>query len=141
MVTAVDTSVLVDVLLDDPQHGQPSAAALRQAAVEGTLVLCEAAEAEITPVLNPGELAEFMADWKPSFSAGSEASACLAGEMFRLHLARGGKRGRVVPDFLIAAHAQVHAGRLLPRDRGCYRDYFSQLVLWYPAAATQPKTE
>lgn len=142
MVTAVDTSVLVDVLLDDPQHAQSSAAALRQAAAEGALVLCEAALAEIVPVLSPGELPEFMADWELGFSAGSEASAGLAGEMFRLHLARGGKRGRVVPDFLIAAHAQVHAGRLLARDRGYYRDYFHQLVLWYPAADTaQPQTK
>ena len=45
-----------------------------------------------------------------------------------------GKRGRVVPDFLIAAHAQLLADRLLARDRGYYRDYFARLVLWDPAA-------
>lgn len=62
----------------------------------------------------------------------SHASALLAGEMFRVYLQRGGKRGRVVPDFLIAAHAQTHAQRLLARDRGYYRDYFKQLTLWDP---------
>ena len=142
MVTAVDTSVLVDVLLDDPQHAQASAAALRQAGAEGRLALCEATLAEITPVLEARLLAEFLADWKLGFSAGSEASARLAGEMFRLHLTRGGKRGRVVPDFLIAAHAQVHADRLLARDRGYYRDYFNDLVVWYPTAdSRQPQTK
>ena len=57
------------------------------------------------------------------------------GEMFRAYLARGGKRGRVTPDFLIAAHAQCHASRLLARDRGYYRDYFSHLKLWDMASS------
>lgn len=56
--------------------------------------------------------------------------------MFRAYLQRGGKRGRAVPDFLIAAHAQHHAQRLLARDRGYYRDYFTQLHLWDPTRAS-----
>jgi hypothetical protein len=38
MVTAVDGSVLLDVLLNDPQHAGCSIAALRQAASEGSLM-------------------------------------------------------------------------------------------------------
>jgi hypothetical protein len=53
--------------------------------------------------------------------------------MFALYLERGGKRGRVVPDFLIAAHAQNHASGLLARDRGYYRDYFTHLKIIEPA--------
>jgi predicted nucleic acid-binding protein len=56
--------------------------------------------------------------------------------MFRIYLQRGGKQNRVVPDFLVAAHAQTHAQRLLARDRGYYRDYFKQLQLWDPSAAS-----
>ena len=43
-----------------------------------------------------------MSDWSLTFVPSSQASATLAGEMARTCLERGGKRGRVVPDFLIA---------------------------------------
>ena len=136
MVTAVDTSVLLDVLLNDPQHSGPSIAALRQAANEGSLIICETVLAEIVPTLAPPDLPQFLADWNLTFTASSQLSALLAGEMFRTYLQRGGKRGRVVPDFLIAAHAQYHAQRLLARDRGYYRDYFTRLQLWDPTPAS-----
>ena len=134
MVTAVDTSVLLDVLLNDPQHAPASIAALHRAAAEGSLTICEVALAEIIPVLRAGDLVQFLADWNLTFSPSTQQVATLAGEMFRVYLDRGGKRGRVVPDFLIAAHAQQLADRLLARDRGYYRDYFKQLDLWNPSA-------
>jgi predicted nucleic acid-binding protein len=135
MVTAVDSSVLLDVLLNDQQHAPPSIAALRQAANEGSLIICETTLAEIVPTLSVADLPQFLSDWSLAFVPSSQASATLAGEMFRAYLARGGKRGRVVPDFLIAAHAQTHGNRLLARDRGYYRDYFTQLKLWDPGSS------
>ena len=51
MVTAIDTSVLLDVLLDDPRHAPASIAAWRRASVEGSLILCEIVLAEIAPTL------------------------------------------------------------------------------------------
>jgi len=136
MVTAVDTSVLLDVLLNDPQHAPNSMKALRQAAVEGSLVLGEIVLAEVAPTLAPSDMLLFLSDWNLTFVPSSQASAILAGEMFRAYLQRGGKRGRVVPDFLVAAHAQTHAERFLARDRGYYRDYFTQLNIWDPAASS-----
>jgi predicted nucleic acid-binding protein len=136
MVTAVDTSVLLDVLLNDPQHSGSSIAALRQAANEGSLIICETALAEIVPTLAPADVPKFLSDWNLTFAPSTEPSALLAGEMFRVYLQRGGRRGRVVPDFLIAAHAQHCAQRLLARDRGYYRDYFTQLQLWDPTPSS-----
>ena len=105
-------------------------AALQWAAAQGNLIISEVALAELVPVLPPGDTSRFLADWNLSFAPANEAVALLAGEMFGSFLKRGGKRGRVVPDFIIAAHAQVLADRLLARDRGYYRDYFVQLPLW-----------
>jgi predicted nucleic acid-binding protein len=53
----------------------------------------------------------------------------LAGRNFTRYLARGGRAGRIVADFLICAHATLHADRLLARDRGYLRDYFSRLTI------------
>ncbi len=134
MVTAVDTSVLLDVLLNDPQHALASIAALRRGSAEGSLILCEIVLAELAPNMAPTEIPQFLSDWNLTFVPSSQSSAILAGEMSRTYLRRGGKRSRVVPDFLLAAHAQTHAQRLLARDRGYYRDYFKKLLLWDPNA-------
>ncbi|MDB6036762.1 MAG: PilT protein domain protein [Verrucomicrobiales bacterium] len=133
MVTALDSSVLLDVLLGDERHILKSKAALRQAHREGSLIISETALAEICPVLSEDEISEALADWNLIFVPSSKESAVLAGRMYSAYLKRGGRRERVVPDFLIGAHAQVHAFRLLARDRGFYRDYFKDMKLWDPS--------
>ena len=63
------------------------------------------------------------------FVPSTQASAVLAGDHFARYLERGGTAGRLLPDFLIGAQAQIHADRLLARDRGYSRDYFSELAV------------
>lgn len=133
MLTAVDSSVLLDVLTDAAPHADSSERELRRAASEGGLIICECAMAEIRPALtNRTEVEEFLADWELRFVPSSAESALLAGEIFAGYLRRRGKQRRMIADFLIGAHAKVHAERLLARDRGYLRDYFSSLKLVVP---------
>jgi hypothetical protein len=133
MLTAVDSSVLVDVFIADEKHGAASRQSLHQAIKEGGLIVCECVLAEVTPALPRDQVKTWMEDWGISCLPSTEEVALLAGEMFRKYLERGGKRGRVVADFLIGAHATVHADRLLARDHGFYRDYFKSLKVWDPS--------
>jgi predicted nucleic acid-binding protein len=132
MKTALDTSVVLDVLTADPKWADASEAALKSALLVGPLVIGECVLAEITPALKAAELDQFLDDWRILFLPSTRESARTAGEMYHRYLSRTVKKSRVLPDFLIAAHAQHHTGRLLARDRGYYRDYFSGLTLIEP---------
>ncbi|MDF1569666.1 MAG: type II toxin-antitoxin system VapC family toxin [Spirochaetaceae bacterium] len=134
MITALDTSVILDVITDSPIFADSSERAIRQAGLEGKLVVCECAVAEILPALGTIEsVKELLSDWQIEFSPLSLESSLIAGEMYSRYLLRRGSAKRVLADFLIGAHASEHADRLLARDRGYYRDYFDNLLLWIPS--------
>jgi len=134
MRTALDSSVILDVLTNDKTWADASQKSLKQAMSEGSLVIGECVMAEITPALESSDLAVFLLDWGIQFVPTNRAAAILAGEMYRTYLNRKGNAKRVLPDFLIGAHALHHSDRLLARDRGYYRDYFSDLVLVEPTS-------
>jgi len=128
MISALDSSVILDVLTGDPQFADTSEALLHRAAAEGKLVLSECVLAEVAPAFKDEQsVLEFLADWQIEFVPSSRDSAILAGRNFARYLARGGRSGRIMADFLIGAHATHHADRLLARDRGYLRDYFRTL--------------
>ncbi len=68
-----------------------------------------------------------------AFSSLNQAGALIAGAVFAQYHRGGGRRDRVVADFLVGGHALVQADRLLTRDRGFYRSYFAELEVIDPS--------
>ena len=133
MITAVDTNVLLDVFAADPTFGPRSREALRRYVREGRMVACEVVWAETAAFFpSPASFTQAMARLGIDFSSMDERAALAAGAAWNRYRARGGRRERVMADFLIGAHAIAHAERLLTRDRGFYRTYFSGLKIIDP---------
>ncbi|MBI3071279.1 MAG: PIN domain-containing protein [Deltaproteobacteria bacterium] len=137
MITAVDSSVLIDVLGPDPTHGERSRVALRAAYDAGSLVACDVVWAEMrVHFADDAAFDTTVGDLGVEFSAISSDAARLAGALWRrqLHGSVSVRKSRVVADFLIGAHAMAVADALLTRDRGFYRKWFSGLRINDPSA-------
>ena len=130
MVTAVDSSILLDVLTDDPARRAKSLAALREARQVGPLLICPIVWSEVRAFFSDAAtLHRAFTDAGLTYDGFDRDCADLAGEMWREYRARGGKRTRLIADFLIGAHAHIRGGRLLTHDRGFYRRYFGGLQI------------
>jgi predicted nucleic acid-binding protein len=138
VITAVDTSVLLDVFLADPGFGVRSREAIRACTREGRLVACDVVWAEIAAAFAGERPArEALERLGVEFSTIDAGAALAAGRAFKDYRRRGGSRQRVVPDFLVGAHAQAHADRLLTRDRGFYRSYFEAVTVLDPSSSAR----
>lgn len=136
MITAVDTNVVLDVLTGSPEFGPASLRAVRRCLQEGVLIACEVVWAEVASgYTSSGDAERALTRLEVSYVPMDAGAALAAGEARRAYRRRGGSRARVVPDFLIGAHALVQADRLLTRDRGFYRSYFQHLTVLDPTDA------
>lgn len=135
MITAVDTSVLLDIFGADPKFGVRSAQALRECIAEGSVIACDVVWAETSASFAEPKAAEAaLAQLRIDFSALDSSTSFAAGQGWRAYRSAGGSRERVIADFLIGGHALTNADRLLTRDRGFYRKYFKQLRVLDPSS-------
>ena len=136
MITAVDTSVLIDVLQPDPMFGPASADALRWAIGQGRVVACDVVWAEVSARFDAhDDVAQVLDRLNVGFSPLQAFDAVEAGRAWGAYRRRGGTRERVIADFLVGAHARSQAERLLTRDRGFFRTYFDDLSVVDPSAS------
>jgi predicted nucleic acid-binding protein len=133
MITAIDTNVLLDVLVADPAYCELSAEALESAAAAGVLVICDVVYAELcVHFRTQHDCDEFLEQNQVRVEALDRAASFLASRAWREYRRRGGKRTRILPDFLVGAHAAVQTSQLLTRDRGFYRELFPALRVVEP---------
>lgn len=132
---AVDSCVLIDISTNDPTYAQASYDALRDAIARDDVVVCDAVVAELCATVDQVEATlDAITALGIRYSAVAEQAAIRAGIMQRRYRDRGGKRERVISDFLVGSHALMQCGTLLTRDAGFFRDYFKGLKIINPAA-------
>ena len=135
MITAIDTNVLLDILVPDPEYFERSLEVLEEAANAGSLVVCDLVYAELcVHFQHQADCDQFLQQNDIRVEALTREASFLASRLWRTYRQEGGKRTRILTDFLVGAHAQVRASQLLTRDRGFYRDIFRSLALVDPAS-------
>ena len=154
MTAAVDTNVLIDLFTPGNVQAAESRARLAEASQLGALLISEPAYAELVGEFGDRESLDFfLVDTGIRLEPSSREALQRAGDAWRTYTRRRPRglvcarcgavqpvrcercgepiqsRQHLVADFLIGAHALVHADRLLTRDRGFYGTYFPDLEL------------
>lgn len=136
MITAVDTNVLLDLLVGDARFVALSRDALLRSRAAGRLCVCEMVYTELAAAFG-GELdrlRSFLVDAEIELDRSTETTLGDSGRRWQSYRRSGGARRRVLADFLIGAHAACQADVLLTRDRGFYRLWFDDLAVLDPSS-------
>ena len=130
--TLVDSSVLLDILTEDPAWLEWSSRALIEVAEYSRLLINVIVFAEVS--VDFAQIEEVASALPPEIERENipDEAAFLAGKAFGTYRRRGGAKLSPLPDFLIGAHAAVAGYQLLTRDPIRIRTYFPQVRLITP---------
>ena len=133
MKAAVDSNIILDILLDDPNYAEASMHLLEKHLLEGALIISPLVFTECAAALgNPARFETIAGEMGLRYEPLTPEACSLAAGFWRQYRSRKKTRQRILADFLIGAHAQILAEALLTRDRGFYRDYFKGLKVIAP---------
>jgi predicted nucleic acid-binding protein len=136
MKTALDSNVLSSLWSAEPSASHVKKE-LVKARAEGSIVVCAAVYAELAahPLVSPGMVDRLLAEADITVEFDLDAAIWRkAADAFASYAQRRRRSGgvspkRLLPDFLIAAHALLSADRLLTLDPSRYKQDFPQLRL------------
>ena len=128
MTTASDTNILIDFFRADPHYFAQAEEWLNIASSKGGIIICPVVYGELVPSFDSkAELDDALEELGIALSPIDDAIAYEAGVRWQRYRQAGGTRARLLPDFLIGAHAMLAADAFLTRDQGFYRSYFPEL--------------
>ena len=132
MTFSIDTCVLLDMLLPDPDFGEQSREVLNKANNKGPLIICPIVYAELCPQFEKQpELDMFLKETGIKMQPFNREMLWMAGEVWNDYRSRGGKRkDRILPDFLIGAFSRIKTESIVTRDKNFYEKNFS-LPVYY----------
>jgi predicted nucleic acid-binding protein len=127
--TAVDSSIILSIFKGE-HSGRGWLKILKSRRRESSLIACEVVIAETRPASpSDKEHLDRIRQLGLACQPMSEEAACHAGALFRAYRHTGGSKGRILPDFLIGAHALIDADELVTDDKGFMRKYFDGLKI------------
>lgn len=129
----VDSNVLLDILLDDPEWASWSQSQLDLWARRGPLLVNPMVYAELAAGFDSVRaLDDTLDEAGLEFEEVPRDALFLAAKAHVLYRRRGGRRRGVLADFFVGAHAAVRRLPLLTRDVRRYRSYFPTVTLVRP---------
>ncbi|HEY4941263.1 MAG TPA: type II toxin-antitoxin system VapC family toxin [Rhizomicrobium sp.] len=132
-VVLVDSNVLLDVIIEDPEWSEWSSIALDEAASRGRIAINPIIFAEVSIRYSDiGEIDSILSRHVIDREPLPYEAAFLAGKIFAQYRGRGGKRNAPLSDFFIGAHATIAGYDLLTRNARHYRRNFPNLKLIAP---------